>query len=198
MQANWIWWEKTIEYKFIMDSSRLRRLEFAAPLSGIQERAADGIFAKDAKIVLIEFKRSAAELDSEKTKFKNYEIAEKALNKCDGHHFLVYGSSEKQEAELKLHAQTFFSRAPIESIFGLLDCGIEPAAFEKYLIQLIKCKKDDRRSSGKVGPESFACVIGVSENGASAISFSEYCRRSLTLNQMLNPAPSSSSSSPSP
>ena len=52
-----IWWEKTVEYKFIVDAHKERSLDFAAPLSGIQEMAGDGVFSADAKLILVEFKR---------------------------------------------------------------------------------------------------------------------------------------------
>jgi hypothetical protein len=61
-----IWWEKTVEYKFVLDAACNSKLSFAAPLSGVQERAGDGVFAADSKIILVEFKRSFNELDTER------------------------------------------------------------------------------------------------------------------------------------
>ncbi len=176
MESKSVWWEKTVEYKFILDAEREVGLRFAAPLSGVQERAGDGVFSSDSKIVLIEFKRSESELDSEHDKFVNYENAVKALRSKDGHHFLVYGSCETNEEELRLHACNYFSRNVASSALGALNYGLEPSAFKEYLVKLVALKKTDGRSSGTVAPESVASAIGVSANGISAISLSEYYR----------------------
>jgi hypothetical protein len=171
-----IWWEKTVEYKFILDAERNLGLQFAAPLSGVQECAGDGVFSSDSKIVLIEFKRSDRELNTEHDKFVNYQNAVKALGEKDNHHFLVYGSCETNERELSLYACTYFSRNIISSALSTFDFGLNPSAFKEYLAELVTFKRADGRSSGTVGPESVASAIGVSPKGLSAISLSEYYR----------------------
>lgn len=173
MKSNPIWWEKTIEYKFIIEAERTKQLQFAMPLSGVQERAGDGVFSSNSKIVLIEFKRSENELNTEYEKFENYDIAASALNSRDSHHFLIYGSLKK-EGELHLHACTYFSRNRDTTALGTLECGLEPLAFISYLTDLASFKKVDGRSGGTFTPDSVASVIGVSSNGVSAISLHEY------------------------
>lgn len=174
MELKSIWWEKTVEYKFILDAEREVGLRFAAPLSGVQERAGDGVFSSDSRVVLVEFKRSEDELDTEHEKFVDYESAVKALGAKDGHHFLVYGSLEANENELRLHACRYFSRNVVVGALGVLKCGLDPSAFKEYLAELVALKKVDGRSSGTVAPESVASAIGVSQKGVSAISLSEY------------------------
>lgn len=169
-----LWWEKTVEYKFVLDAERMRGLQFAAPLSGVHERAGDGIFSSDSKIVLIEFKRSEAELETERDKFVDYENASELLISKDGHHFLVYGSYV--DPELRLNACTYFSKNIIASPLDLLDFGLESDKFNEYLADLLALKSVDGRSSGTIGPESVASVIGVSSTSAFATSLSEYVR----------------------
>ena len=176
MKSESIWWEKTVEYKFILDAEREVGLQFAAPLSGVQEKAGDGVFSSDSKIILVEFKRSEIELDTEHDKFVNYKNAVRALGANDGHHFLIYGSCKTNEKELSLHACSYFSRNAMPGALDALQYGLEPSAFREYLAELIALKKVDRRTSGSVAPESVASAIGVSPRGVSAISLSEYYR----------------------
>ncbi|NHQ86278.1 hypothetical protein HA050_09130 [Iodobacter sp. HSC-16F04] len=175
MESKPIWWEKTVEYKFILEVERNSRLDFAAPLSGVQENAGDGVFGYDSKIVLIEFKRSKNELASEHNKYTNYEDAVEALSGKDNHHFLVYGSCSKNN-ELCLHARNYFSQKKAMDVLDILNHGLGPSAFKSYLYALLALKKTDQRSSGTVGPESVASAVGVSTRGVSSISLSEYYR----------------------
>lgn len=172
-----IWWEKTVEYKFVLDAARDRGLDFAVPLAGIQESAGDGIFSADAKIILVEFKRSSHELVTESDKFISYETAANELSSQDGHHFLIYGECPaKGGLTLQLRACTYFSRVYVQNSVDVLSKGLEPTAFKEYLVKLLAQKKVDGRSSGTVDPESVASAFGVSPRGAEAVSLSEYCR----------------------
>ncbi|MEX8499754.1 hypothetical protein [Leptothrix ochracea] len=176
-----IWWEKTVEYQFVLQADRECGLTLALPLSGVQELFSDGVFAKSASLVLIEFKRSAAELDSEKNKFDCYAEAEKDLLGHDGHHFLVYGREYKPlpDPSLVLTACTYFGREEISGVpKKLLEAGISPECFNKYLTKFAGFKKSDGRSTGKIGPESLATVVGISLNTkqCQAISLTEYYR----------------------
>lgn len=189
MEYKSIWWEKTVEYKFILDAERNIGLQFAAPLSGIQERAGDGVFSSDSRIVLIEFKRTQNDLDTEHNKFKNYEEAAREMTGSDTHHFLVYGSHEKSDEELCLHACNYFSRNKIDTVLNILNNGVESSVFQEYLTKLVEFKKVDERSSGTVAPESVASAIGVSSKGVSAISLSDYYRIAIPhLYQKLSPS----------
>ena len=41
MSEHYAWWEKTVEYVFILQMKSL--VDFATPRSGVEERAGDGI-----------------------------------------------------------------------------------------------------------------------------------------------------------
>ncbi|CFQ34262.1 hypothetical protein [Yersinia aleksiciae] len=79
-----------------------------APLDGNHEKAGDNIFTQGSKWVLIEFKRSKADLESEKAKFINYDQAKDALSAFDSHYFLIYGGL-LNPGQFGLWAQTYFS-----------------------------------------------------------------------------------------
>jgi hypothetical protein len=172
-----IWWEKTVEYKFILDAVENSGLDFAAPLSGIQEMAGDGIFSADAKLILVEFKRDINSLKSEVDKFTCYKNAVKKMKGRDNHHFLVYGYI--QDEVFKLEARKYFAVKQTYLPLSILDKGLVDSTFKEYLADLIALKKLDKRSSGTVGPEFVNSVIGLSSDGVSSISLTEYVRQAL-------------------
>ncbi|MEZ8724591.1 hypothetical protein ITG08_20975 [Vibrio cyclitrophicus] len=172
-----IWWEKTVEYKFIVDAHKERNLDFAAPLSGIQEMAGDGVFSADAKLILVEFKRDLNSLKTEKDKFTNYEKAKRKMRGRDNHHFLVYGYVCDQK--LNLEARQYFSVSKKHEPLSILDMGLENSEFIDYLKDLIALKKVDKRSSGKVSPEFISSVVGISSGNVSSISLTEYVKKAI-------------------
>jgi len=182
-----IWWEKTVEYNFVIRTAIDKKINFAAPLSGVQEVGGDGIFGIDAKLILVEFKRSQKELKTERDKFVCYEKAKDKLIGRDNHHFLVYGS-EGDNSNLNLHARHYFSLKEVESALSILELGVNDEEFKSYLDDLIELKKEDGRSDGSVGPESVASDVGVSPESVSSISLTEYVRLALPrLYQALSP-----------
>ncbi|TPW23421.1 hypothetical protein FH712_10010 [Marinobacter nauticus] len=189
MKNDEIWWEKTVEYKFVIEAERHKGLNFAAPLSGVQERAGDGVFSSDSKIILVEFKRGLADLKTEQDKFICFESAREEMRGKDTHHYLVYGSKAQEAgSDLCLNAKHYFSRKSVDSAMSILDSGLDSEDFMAYLDGLIRLKKVDKRSTGTVGPESVASAVGVSASGVSAVSLSEYVRIAMpTLYKRLEP-----------
>lgn len=177
MSDEMIWWEKTVEYKFIIDAQKERDLDFAAPLSGIQEMAGDGVFSADAKLILVEFKRDFKSLKSEVDKFTNYEEAKRKMKDRDSHHFLVYGYVS--DKKLNLEARQYFSTNKTHEPLSILDMGLKNSEFIDYLKDLIYLKKVDKRSSGKVAPEFISSVVGISSGNASSISLTEYVKKAI-------------------
>lgn len=98
MSEHYAWWEKTVEYVFILQIKSL--VDFATPRSGVEERAADGIFASDAKLVLIEFKRNHTEMSSGRKKFLSFDEASETLRTKDAHHFIVYGDAPAPQTHI--------------------------------------------------------------------------------------------------
>lgn len=159
------WWEKTVEYGFVAVLYKNERIDFAAPLSGKHERSsADGIFGKDSKLVLIEFKRDAGEIPSERSMFTNYEAAKGIL--CNyNHHWIVYGliSANKKFA---IKGRKYFDDIAEEGILDIPAKGIGHLEFMEYLEILNQFKyPDGRGDGGHVGPESMATVLGISPDG---------------------------------
>jgi hypothetical protein len=172
-------WEKTVEYAFVVAASKAERLDLALPLSGKPERAAgDAIFGSKARLVLVEFKRGKTQVESERSLFHDYDEARQSLSGIDSHHFLIYPSWPQQPTiSFNLFAETYFSRV---ACAGPLDClarGKDPENFRSYLDALFSWKvPDGRASSGQIGAHELAQVIGVSGEGKllEVVTLQEY------------------------
>ena len=159
-----IWWEKTVEYKFILGLSQAGRL-FLAPLDGDHERAGDAMISSEGKWLLIEFKRDIAAIGSEAAKFESFTSAKAALGHRDGHHFLVYGFPTSKNS-FELAARTYFSEGSPQPLDVLLASGTDLAKFSEYLESFVAFKKTSK-GGGAVGQQfaDFALVAGVTEEG---------------------------------
>lgn len=179
MSENMKWWEKTVEYAFIAKAYSDKKFQFAAPLAGRHENAADALIAFENKFVLVEFKRKVDDIDSEQKKFGDaYDQAKNNLKNQDFHHFLVYGSIQGNESNLSLHARRYFLEGSEISAADLFEHGVSKDVFDQYLTLLLKYKKSDGRSSGTITPESMTTVLGIAENGeVMSIALSEYIER---------------------
>lgn len=170
------WWEKTVEYKFVMEVARAERL-FLAPLDGGHERAGDAIFSSNNRWVLIEFKKDSAAIRSEMEKFTRYLEAKAALSSCDSHHYIVFGqASSSSPACLELCARTYFS----EKEGDILASGQLFHEFKKYVEQYIKFKKGPKGGGGTgMAMEDFALVAGVNADNdvVECLSLSEFQRQ---------------------
>jgi len=197
MQATW--WEKTVEYAFVIRLAQNRKLDFAAPIAGRHERSSgDGIFGKDSKLVLVEFKKDASEIDAEKTIFNNYAAAAAELN-IYNHHWIVYGGITEDE-QLFLENQKYFDPDKYHpDITDIMTTGVTHAEFMCYLEKLQSYRKPDARGSGghknatHVSAESMLTVLGVSNTGKliGSLSLEQYHRE-------LKPAPPAPSNNKSP
>lgn len=184
------WWEKTVEYNFVIRLASHGRLDFAAPIAGRHERSSgDGVFGKDNKLILVEFKKDYSEIESEKTIFTDYEAATAVLNSYD-HHWIVYGVIT-ESGELDLWNQRYFE--PEEYYLDttdILNTGVEHTTFMDYLDKLQSFRIPDARGSGgsdqarHVSAESMLTVMGVSKTGKliGSMSLEQY-------RQELKPSP---------
>lgn len=170
------WWEKTVEYEFVMAVSRQKRL-FLAPLDGEHEKAGDAIFSSNNRWVLIEFKKDLGAIRSEIAKFVCYAEAKAALSSFDKHHHIVFGrKSATLPARLELCAQTYFSETSC-NLDGILSSGQQFPEFKSYVELYVKFKKGPRDGDGRgLTMEDFALVAGVNADNSivECLSLSEF------------------------
>lgn len=152
-----MWWEKTVEYQFVLDTSKRRSGGLLTPFDGNHEQAGDAIFADTSnRWLLIEFKRDERQLDSEVIKFHDYRLAADELGADDAHHQLAFGLLDS-ESKLTLAFCTYFSRQAIEGIESALNLGTTHAILKAYVARLIELKRGPGGGDGPGGaaPQSF-------------------------------------------
>ncbi|MDO8065625.1 hypothetical protein [Janthinobacterium sp. SUN206] len=101
-KAEVIWWEKTVEYKFLLDFTRNISNADAYPLASVEEEAGDAMFSVDgAQWALFEFKRDENSFKSELKKFavahNLFKVLEEVLKVS-----LQASEEERNEAQAKL------------------------------------------------------------------------------------------------
>lgn len=74
--AEYTWYEKTVEYKFVLEAKELWGIDFLAPLDGSAERIGDALLEKGTKSFIVEFKKDLKSMSSE---FKNTMVEKKDI-----------------------------------------------------------------------------------------------------------------------
>jgi hypothetical protein len=176
------WWEKTVEYQFVLLVAPSPNL-FLAPLDSGEERTGDAVFSSKNRWLLIEFKKDQSSISTEKKKFVNYDDAKNALQEIDDHHYIIYGQESKESIQrLQLVMQTYFSRKERE-LTDFLNSGAEYEVFKEYVEQYTKFKKSpaggNGGSSGGVTMDDLALVAGVNTDKdiVECLSLSEFLRQ---------------------
>lgn len=192
-----IWWEKTVEYQFVLEMADCGR-QFLAPLDGKYERAGDTIARMDEgnSWLLIEFKRAKESIEDEKDKYKeDLEILwGKLQKKWYSHHChrIIYGVEEKVAggvgSSLGLRSRAYWAQWGYSDpetkepkngcLNGFLNGGVGLTEFTEYVTWLIKQKKTYGKSGGgNLHAENYALVAAVSktENGVvTCLSLAEF------------------------
>lgn len=133
-----IWFEKSVEYAFVIQAIHLDIFSLIFPLDGAIEGIGDTVFAKDSKYIIVEFKLTLGDLSAEYSKYaakdgktgraafvevikeiKKMAVDMKTNFYLGGHHFLVGGELEnninlgagKNSKKLKLKIVNYFDAA---------------------------------------------------------------------------------------
>ncbi|AFI89385.1 hypothetical protein [Pectobacterium parmentieri] len=64
-----LWWEKHVEYTFVLNASHDCNLDLLSPLAGPAEAISDAIVGNNSKYFIIEFKRTLEHFKDEYKKF---------------------------------------------------------------------------------------------------------------------------------
>jgi hypothetical protein len=174
---NLIWWEKTVEYRFIVEVALSKSVLLTA-LAGKPEQAGDTMVSSDNRWILIEFKKNAGAIRTERDKFYRYEDAFEALSSSDAHHHIIYGHQDPDAQRMHLRFQTYFSGQARRSIQEVLGSGIELGAFRHYVERFTRFKKGPQGASGGLSMDEFSLVAAVNAEGkvAQCLSLSEFQR----------------------
>ena len=179
-----IWWEKSVEYQFVVNCFNEGVFSLLAPLDGTEEAAVgDAIFLKDSRFYLIEFKKDRNSLKSEYKKYmdnsgkndgtETFKNAANDLKKYsnEGFHIFIYGVEAFQEKkkqdhwELKLMAADYFTMVDRdESIKDVLGKGVSKDQFMEYIGKLsgLRGYSAEEQTDTGTGSGSGSMVLGIS------------------------------------
>lgn len=190
-----MWWEKTVEYLFVV--TYLNRKVLMAPLDGDYEAGGDLVANRDDKWVLIEFKRNAGVIDSEIQKFAepsvdSFNNAKAVLGDSDGHHLLIFGEHGHDEP-IELKALSYFRRQPVAPRLAL-GCGVNQEEFNSYLADFLFFKFGEEEETKGGRSLNYSTVVAVNTEGqvTHCEGLANYCER-LNLGPDLSPDPTPTS-----
>lgn len=172
------YWEKTVEYMYVILLVNSGQLKLALPLAGKEERGAgDAVFFQGATLILVEFKANRNEIHKDvEDIFINFEGAKQKLSLFDGHHLIVFAKPTQEGKDLRLASQTYFGCTPVE-VESTLCCGVEKLVFDRYLEELLAFKRPDGRSSSGVVSSDYDLVLGAVSGELRAAPLGEYVKR---------------------
>lgn len=169
-ESKTMWWEKTVEYKFIIDGLNEGIFTSIAPLDGNEESVGDTLieFIKNTDEVnyyIIEFKK---EIDNKSRSqeyrkyngrskgFKNTKncIEQHRLKNCSKFHFIIYGKIVNEQFELQIDYY-FNLSSKIAFNINLKDAfsnGMTSHQFEEYTQYLTQHKRVGCNSVCSGGP----------------------------------------------
>ncbi|MCE7520422.1 hypothetical protein LZG37_19975 [Halomonas titanicae] len=161
-----MWWEKTVEYMFVI--TYMNRDALMAPLDGNYEAGADLMARHNDRWVLIEFKRNAQAIDDEIQKFAepsldSFERAKAALAYKDSHHLLIFGErGDSQPMELK--ALSYFRHQSVDPKEAL-GSGVAQEQFNSYLSAFLYFKFGEVEEGSGGRSLDYSTVVAVNSDG---------------------------------
>lgn len=186
-----MWWEKTIEYMFVV--TYLNREILMAPLDGDYEAAGDLIAKHGNMWLLIEFKRNIRDVKSEIKKFaepslESFDNAKAALSDNDGHHFLIFGEPGCT-TPIELKALTYFRHKSVDPN-EVLGCGVTQAEFNSYLNDFLYFKFGETEEGSGGRSLDYSTVLALGSNGkvTHCEGLASYCDR-MSIGPDLTPEP---------
>lgn len=199
-QKKTLWWEKTVEWRFVTSLCQEKNLQ-AAPLGGNSEAAeSDAMISFKGKLALLEFKREYNDCLglSEMQKYSRdiadpddqvlidrFRAACKVLKNNENFpahtsHFFVYGVEPSTPAQnLELQAASYWYRIPINTpsiVDTIINGAVEKGVFEAYVRQLAALRnyKESDKSGG-------ASVLGFEDGRIVVMDILDYARQKKML-----------------
>ncbi len=188
-----IWWEKTVEYNFVLNSQKDYNLNLLTPLDGHVESIGDAVVGENNNFYIIEFKKTLENFNSE---YKKYNGDEEGFNKAKEnckklhgweHHFVIGGTIEKLQEKviLQLDIKRYFdvdNSNPLDKK-ELFQNGMSKNELSEYTSELTKFKKRNSESSSSSNFQSSFVLAVSNDKKAHSIPLDYY------INLVLKPKP---------
>ncbi|AIR03525.1 hypothetical protein JT31_02500 [Cedecea neteri] len=151
------WWEKHVEYTFILRAFRDCALNLVSPLAGPTESISDAVVGKDSKYFIIEFKKT---LDHFKDEYKKFLLGKQGLDNAAKaflndprakFHFIIGGELNNGKLLTLRCARYFEVETSLELSSGLFETGMTKDELVKYAEDFTAFKIDDEGGSNGTG-----------------------------------------------
>lgn len=184
--SNFIWFEKTVEYKFVFLAKGLWGIDLLSPLAGNPEVIGDAIVSSNNRYFIIEFKRNYESITSEYEKYigkkKGYDEAAKIMTGKSGwkFHYIIYGGIDSKSKGFILNYKRYFQNKKISSEpqSAFFEGGMSLSELNEYTQALTACKNGDADGGSSGGHEpSQVNVLALSEDNVGAIIPLDYFQK---------------------
>lgn len=184
--SNFIWFEKTVEYKFVFSAKERWGIDLLSPLAGDPEAIGDAIVSARNRYFIIEFKRNAKSRTSEYEKYKGKKegFIESAkamtINRSWEHHYIIYGGIDSVTENFILKEERYFQCQGISPVpqNAFFEGGMSVSELSEYAQALTACKNGDADGGGSGGHEpSQVNVLALSEDNVGAIIPLDYFQK---------------------
>lgn len=173
------WWEKHVEYNFVMNAYKECGLELLSPLAGPAEAISDAITGSDGRFFIIEFKRTLNHFKDEYKKFvngkKDFELCADKLMKCKASHFHFIIAGEQVDDKLELRCTKYFNtNETLDLNKKLFEKGMNKNQLDVYAkaFTLFKIYGQESEKEGNGGSGNFFYnknVLSIGEDGKCSI-----------------------------
>ncbi len=191
------WWEKTVEYSFVVQAANKNIFNLLLPLDGDVESIGDAVLGKDSEFFVIEFKKDLSDLSGEYSKYLNGKSGflaaseEMIKNPSSRAHFIIGGKFSERQPFLSLEARRYFdvNGTPVNDITDLFHDGMNFEQLNKYTKQITlykKTEKEDEKRGSSSGSFSFENVLAVSKSKNEATLIPLHYFKGPTLKKELN------------
>lgn len=191
------WWEKTVEYNFVLNAEKDYGINLLSPFDGNVESIGDALVGCDSSFFIIEFKKALSNFSSEYDKYKNgkdgFENARIEMMKLAGwqSHYAIGGVYEEEEKRLGINVKYYFDVENKKIPDNLFFEGMNADELLNYTINLTALKKPDSGSDDSGGRGlRHSSVLAIDKNKqATIISLDYYAQLKLTKKQALTRTP---------
>ncbi|ELA7338559.1 TPA: hypothetical protein ACN36B_004634 [Vibrio parahaemolyticus] len=172
------WWEKTVEYSFVLKAAKENIFNLFMPLDGDVETIGDTVVCKDSMYFILEFKKSLSDLSGEYKKYAGgkfgFAVAAEQLKDMSAYkaHFLIGGKLDSGKNYLEIEVRKYFESSILQNEFSqIFEKGVTLKEMQEYTEKLTEFKVEGN-ASGDEGDSSggkvYQSVLAISKSQKTA------------------------------
>ncbi|HCE2186185.1 TPA: hypothetical protein NJ328_004762 [Vibrio parahaemolyticus] len=172
------WWEKTVEYSFVLKASEKKIFNLFMPLDGDVEAIGDTVVCKDSMYFILEFKKSLSDLSGEYKKYEGgqlgYFAAAAELQDMSAYkaHFLIGGKLDSAKKSLEIEIRKYFESSIFQNeLAQIFEKGVTLNEMQEYTEKLTEFKAKGNTGEdegGSSGGKVYQSVLAISKSNKTA------------------------------